>query len=170
MDDMPKNTFFDSKILLKDGSVCKGIFNLMNFYNIVPNDKGMCHCSSKKKYKSCCSSKDVKGDFDEDNKIFYCTFDFYRSILIDYRNKFLNYKAKNVTSNDESNSKENSYNYSNKDNKESQTILKKEESNDFKNFIEIQAISMKENNKNNGNNGNNIVDNGSKKKYDKIYI
>jgi len=29
---------------------------------------------------------------------------------------------------------------------------------------------MKENNKNNGNNGNNIVDNGSKKKYDKIYI
>jgi len=52
------------------------------------SDFKKCHCDSNKKYKSCCSDIDVKGEFNKSENIFYCNLENFRS------------KIKQVTKND----------------------------------------------------------------------
>jgi hypothetical protein len=41
-------------------------------------DHDKCHCESNKKYKSCCTDKDLKGEYDKTEKLFYCNIDHFK--------------------------------------------------------------------------------------------
>lgn len=43
------------------------------------SDFKKCHCDSNKKYKSCCSDIDVKGEFNKSENIFYCNLEMFKS-------------------------------------------------------------------------------------------
>jgi len=36
------------------------------------DDNKKCHCLSNKKYKSCCKSEDIHGEFDDNTEEFFC--------------------------------------------------------------------------------------------------
>ena len=136
----------------------------------------MCHCVSKKKYKTCCASKDIKGDYDEDKGIFYCAFDIYRPTLIEYKNKSLSIRKKSI-------------NYDESKNKSIENLFDNNklelntESNELKNFVNVPMNSKLEESSNTSSNNNlpvseNVgnksiksnVSSTSKKKMDKIFI
>lgn len=43
------------------------------------SDFKKCHCESNKKYKSCCSDKDIKGEYNKSENIFYSNLDVFKS-------------------------------------------------------------------------------------------
>jgi hypothetical protein len=60
----------------------KLVRSIMTEEGIVLNDQNdfkKCHCNSNKKYKNCCISTDIKGEYDKDNSIFYCDIELLKS-------------------------------------------------------------------------------------------
>ena len=64
------------RIITKDGQFLSEI-GILNKIKSVDNSK-KCHCSSNKKYKICCKSKDIIGDFDKDSDEFFCDLDKFK--------------------------------------------------------------------------------------------
>jgi hypothetical protein len=88
------NTNDDSKIssddIIVNGVTIKDLKEKpQKFSKCIMTDEGIilneitdfkkCHCESNKKYKNCCSGKDVKGEFDKFENIFYCDLDFFKT-------------------------------------------------------------------------------------------
>jgi OTU domain-containing protein 3 len=42
-------------------------------------DLSKCHCETNKKYKNCCVSEDIKGEFDKKKNIYYCDLEVFKS-------------------------------------------------------------------------------------------
>lgn len=62
------STKFPNSILTEEGVILNE-----------PNDYKKCHCVSNKKYKNCCSSTDLKGEYDKKSSTFYCDLEKFKA-------------------------------------------------------------------------------------------
>jgi hypothetical protein len=68
IEDRPKEIKLKKCILIEEGIIMDELTQFQK-----------CHCSkTNKKYKNCCSSKDLKGEYDKSNSTFYCNLDTFK--------------------------------------------------------------------------------------------
>ena len=67
-DEKQKKRKYIYKVLTKSGQ----FLHEPGIYIIKSDDNKKCHCLSNKKYKNCCKSDDIHGDFDDNTEEFFC--------------------------------------------------------------------------------------------------
>lgn len=63
-----KTDKFRKSILTQEGNILDEI-----------KDFSKCHCDTNKKYKNCCSTQDIKGEYDKDENVFYTDKEIFKS-------------------------------------------------------------------------------------------